>query len=156
MARTGRRPGPSTTRAAILRAARRRFAEAGYDATSLRAVAADAGVDPGVVLHFFGSKDGLFQAAVGWPIDPARIVSQVAAPGPEPLASRVARAFLELWEDPDTRASLMAVVRSAMTHEAAANLLREFVVHLLMARVVGLVGEADAELRISLAASHLI
>src|SRR5436309_7394484 len=79
MARTGRRPGPSTTRATILEAARRRFADRGYDATSIRAIAAGAGVDPGVVMHFFGSKDALFQAAVGWPFDPARPAAQIAA-----------------------------------------------------------------------------
>ena len=67
MARAGRRPGPNITRAAILEAARRGFADRGHDATSIRAIAAEAGVDPGLVMHFFGSKDRLFQAAVGWP-----------------------------------------------------------------------------------------
>jgi AcrR family transcriptional regulator len=156
MARAGRRPGPSTTRAAILEAARRRFADRGYDATSIRAIAAEAGVDPGVVMHFFGSKDQLFRAAVGWPFDPASLAAQIVAPGPEGIGARIARAFLAAWEDPTTRASLAAVLRSAMTHDASAALLREFVVHQLFARVTGLIGGPQAELRASLAASHLI
>jgi AcrR family transcriptional regulator len=156
MARTGRRRGPSTTREAILAAARRRFAEEGYAATTLRAVAADAGVDPGVVHHFFGSKDGLFQAAVGWPFDPATVVMRFFEPAPEGLGGRIVRVFLGMWDDPLTRAPLMAVLRSAMTHEASARLLREFVTHELLARVTGHIDRPDADLRGELAASHLI
>ena len=95
-------------------------------------------------MHFFGSKDTLFQAAVGWPLDPARLAAQIAAPGPEGIGARIARAFLGSWDDPTTRASLAGMLRSAMTHDASAALLREFVVHQLFARVTGL------------AASHLI
>ena len=93
MARTGRRPGPSTTRAAILDAARRRFASAGYDATSLRAIAADAGVDPAVLLHFFGSKQALFRAVVGWPFDPARLPPELARLDAERAGAQLARTF---------------------------------------------------------------
>ena len=60
----GRRPGPSTTRDAILAAARERFAEYGYDRVRMRDVAADAGVDVALVTYHFGSKDGLFGAAL--------------------------------------------------------------------------------------------
>jgi AcrR family transcriptional regulator len=156
MARTGRRPGPSTTRAAILSAARRRFADEGYNATSLRAIAADAGVDPGVVLHFFGSKDDLFQAAVGWPFDPARLAPRFIGPDAHVTGARVARTFLDLWDDPATRASLEAVLRSAMSHPESARLLREFVVHELFARLVSHLDGADAGLRANLAAAQLI
>lgn len=57
--RTGRRPGTSATRAAILAAARRQFADVGYERTTLRGVAAEAGVDPALVVHFFGSALGV-------------------------------------------------------------------------------------------------
>ncbi|HEX2037501.1 MAG TPA: TetR family transcriptional regulator [Chloroflexota bacterium] len=156
MARTGRRRGPSTTRGAILDVARRRFAEAGYGATSLRGIAAEVGVDPAVVVHFFGSKEGLFQAAVGWPFDPAAVAVRVAGPGAAGIGERIARTFLELWEEPATRASLLALLRSAMTHEASATLLREFVVHQLFARVSGLLADPQASLRVDLAAGHLV
>src|SRR5579871_6660414 len=156
MARTGRRPGPSTSRAAILAAARRRFAEEGYNATSLRAIAADAGVDPGVVLHFFGTKDGLFQAAVGWPIDPTRLAERVVGDDGRVSGERLARTFLSIWDEPATRASLEAVLRSAMSHPASARLLREFVVYQLFARLAGSLGGPDAALRANLAAAQLI
>src|ERR1700716_932929 len=81
MARTGRRPGATTTRDAILRAARLRFAEAGYEQTSIRAVAADAGVNPTLVMHFFGSKEELFRAAVEWPFEPAMLESALLGAG---------------------------------------------------------------------------
>ena len=65
MTRTGRRPGTSDTRDQILAVARRRFATRGYDATSLRAIATDAKVDPALLIHYFGTKEGLFTAATG-------------------------------------------------------------------------------------------
>jgi AcrR family transcriptional regulator len=156
VARTGRRPGPSTSRGAILEAARRCFAQAGYDGASLRGIAAEAGVDPAVVLHFFGSKHGLFTSAVGWPFDPAVIGSQLAAGGTDGLAARLARVFLGFWEDPRTRGPLLALLRSAMTHEPSARLLREFVERELFAPIASLVTGPDAQLRLELAAGHLV
>jgi AcrR family transcriptional regulator len=156
MGRTGRRPGPSRSREAILAAARRRFAESGYDATSMRAIAAEAGVDPAVVVHFFGSKDGVFRAAVGWPFDPAGLASEITTRGQAHIAEGIARAFLGYWEDPATRASLLALLRSAMTHDASAGLLREFVVRQLFSHVVDLLDGPQADLRVSLAAAQLV
>ena len=71
--RTGRRPGGKDSRGAILKAAQRLFAERGYDATSVRAVAARARVDPALVLHFFGSKAELFAGSLQLPLDPAEV-----------------------------------------------------------------------------------
>jgi AcrR family transcriptional regulator len=156
MPRTGRRPGPNTTRAAILEAARGSFAALGYNATSLRTVAADAGVDAAVVLHFFGSKDGLFRAVVGWPFDPAQVETELTAEGDATLARRLARVFFSYWESPTTGPALVALLRSAMTHAEASALLREFLVHELFARVTGLIGGARTELRIELASAHLV
>jgi AcrR family transcriptional regulator len=156
VARTGRRPGPGSSRGAVLDAARRCFAQAGYDGASIRAIAAQAGVDPAVVLHFFGSKHGLFTAAVGWPFEPALIAEQVAAGGPHGLAGRLARVFLSFWEEPRTRGPLLALLRSAMTHEPSARLLREFVVREVFASIAALVSGPDAQLRLELAAAHLV
>lgn len=156
MARTGRRRGPSTTRDTILRVAARRFAQAGYDATSLRGIAADAGVDAAVVLHFFGSKDGLFQAAVGWPFDPSGALAEIAERGSEPIATSLARTFFGFWDEPTTGPTLLALLRSAMTHDASAALLREFVTQRLFGQISGLLDGPDAELRVNLAAAQLI
>ena len=67
MSRTGRRPGTPDTRETILTVARRRFATRGYDATSVRAIATEAEVDPALVIHYFGTKEALFIAAAGLP-----------------------------------------------------------------------------------------
>ena len=79
MSRTGRRPGTPDTRDAILAVARRRFATRGYEATSLRGIAADAKVDPALLIHYFGTKEGLFTAATGLP-EAALEASAVADP----------------------------------------------------------------------------
>jgi AcrR family transcriptional regulator len=156
MARTGRRPGPTSTRGAILDAARRHFAETGYAATSLRTIAADAGVDPTVLLHFFGSKDGLFRAVVGWPFDPAEVEQHLAAHCDERPGARLARTFFHYWEHPNSGPALAALTRSAMTHAESAALLRDFVGRELFGRVAGLVSGADAQLRIQTAVGQLI
>src|SRR5947207_2753216 len=127
MARTGRRPGPSSSRAAILDAARQRFADSGYAGASLRTIAADAGVDPAVVIHFFDSKEGLFREAVGWPFDPTLLAARFLEPAPDSMGARLARLFLSAWEDPSARARLQAVLRSALADPERAALLREFV-----------------------------
>src|SRR5256714_15669521 len=86
MAGTGRRPGNQDTREAIVEAARKAFAERGYDRASIRAIATSAGVDPALVHHYFGTKDELFLATVNAPIDPATILPAVLAgdPGERP------------------------------------------------------------------------
>ena len=80
----GRRPGPTTTRDALVEVARRRFADAGYAGTSLRSIATQAGVDPGLVLHFFGSKADLFREVLGWPFDPASAAERLTGADGQP------------------------------------------------------------------------
>src|SRR5918999_3493174 len=116
--RPGRRPGESGTREAIAGAARRLFAERGYDRTTIRAIAAEAGVDPALVVHFFGSKEALFRAVIEWPFDPEVLLERLAAPGPESIGRRLARGFLEFWDSADIGPRLQAVLRSAVTPDA--------------------------------------
>ena len=156
MARTGRRRGPNTTRATILDIAARRFAAGGYDGSSLRSIAAEAGVDPAVVVHFFGSKEGLFRAAVGWPFDPSGMLSELAENTSEPMPTHLARTFFGFWDDPTTGPTLLAMLRSAMTHDASAALLREFLMRRLFGRMSGLLHTSDADLQVDLAAGQLI
>ena len=82
-ARRGRRPGAPDTRAAILAAARTRFASEGYGGATIRSIATDAGVDAALVHHYFGTKDDLFLAALQLPIDPRDLLAPVVAGGPE-------------------------------------------------------------------------
>ncbi|SFC20908.1 transcriptional regulator, TetR family [Nocardioides terrae] len=113
-ARRGRRPGAPDTRAAILAAARERFAEAGFGATSIRAVAADAGVDPALVHHYFGSKRDLFVASLALPVDPRDVLAPVIAQGMDGAGERILGTLLAVWDDPDRRLPLLAVARSLL------------------------------------------
>jgi AcrR family transcriptional regulator len=96
--RRGRRPGVNTTRHAILGAARARFAADGFAATTIRRVAADAGVNPSLVIQFFTSKEELFAAVMSIsPKSLARFSTVFDGPD-EHLGERVVRAHLEVWE----------------------------------------------------------
>ncbi|WP_328600925.1 TetR/AcrR family transcriptional regulator [Actinomadura physcomitrii] len=130
----GRRPGPTETREAILAEAREMFADKGYDGTSLRAIARAAGVDPALVHHFFGTKESVFVAAMRFPVDPAVMLPQLLSLPPERLGETIVRAFLQVWDDPDRRAPILAMLRSAMTNERAAAMMREFVTSALLGR----------------------
>ncbi|XRQ06497.1 TetR family transcriptional regulator [Actinomadura welshii] len=130
----GRRPGPTETRERILAEARSLFAEKGYDGASLRAIARAAGVDPALVHHFFGNKEGVFVEAMRFPADPAVLFPRMLASPKEQLGETLVRVFLEVWGDEERRAPLLAMLRSAMTNERAAALLREFVTAALLRR----------------------
>ncbi|MEW2377798.1 TetR family transcriptional regulator [Micromonospora sp. NPDC047812] len=155
--RTGRRPGNPDTRQAILDAARAAFAERGFDRASIRAVAAAARVDPALVHHYFGSKDRLFLAAMHAPADPAELLPRVLAGDRAGLGERLVRAFLGVWDSPAGTAGV-ALLRSAVSNEWTARLLREFLVTQVLRRVLDQldVDPAELPLRGSLVASQLI
>jgi len=152
----GRRPGNPATRQAVLDAARRMFADAGYDKTSVRDIAAGAGVDPALIRHYFGSKAELFRATMGWPFAPAQIAAQVAGGDRGEMGARLARVFFEAWEQPDTRAPLLAILRGAATHEESATLVRQFIQGQVYRQMADELAGPDAELRIDLAMSQLL
>jgi AcrR family transcriptional regulator len=157
MPRTGRRPGKQDTREEILEAARRAFAEKGFDGASIRYIATSAGVDPALVHHYFGPKDQLFRAAMRIPMDPAKIVPQVAAGGIDGFGERLVRTFLGIWDSP-AGAAAAALMRSAVQHEWTARLLREFVTTQILRRAAAELhlDPAEAPLRSSLIASQLV
>ncbi|MFE9890513.1 TetR family transcriptional regulator [Streptomyces scopuliridis] len=140
----------------ILDAARTEFAERGYDKTSIRGIAKAAGVDPALVHHYFGTKDEVFAAAIEVSFEPALMVPALLAGGPDGIGERLARYFIGVWENPVTRAPLLAVIRSALTHEAAAKVLRTFVLRRLLERVAEDLDVPDPTFRAELAASHMI
>ena len=155
MARTGRRPGAGGTRDEILAAARSHFAEVGYDGATIRGIAAAAKVDPKLVMHYFESKEGVFRAAVDFPIDPAEVIPGVLEPGLDRLGGRLVRFFLETWESP-AGSPLLALIRSVVANESAATLMRDFVSREILARVAEALELDQPQLRASLAASQLI
>ncbi|MCV7195664.1 TetR/AcrR family transcriptional regulator [Mycobacterium angelicum] len=152
----GRRPGRPDTRNAIVTTARRLFAEAGYDKTSVRDIAAAAGVDPGLIRHYFGSKAELFRATMGWPFDPAQVSARITGGDRGEIAARLTRVFFEAWERPDSRAPLLAILRGAATHEESAALVREFLHGQLYPQLAEPLSGPDAELRIDLAMAQLL
>jgi AcrR family transcriptional regulator len=155
--RPGRRPGNPDTRDDVLAAARAAFAERGFDGATIRGIAADAGVDPALVHHYFGSKDQLFLAAIEAPANPADLLPEVLAAGRDQLGAAVVRLLLQVWDGPMRPAGL-ALVRSAVGNEWTAKLLREFLVTQVLRRVVSTleISAAEQEVRGALVASQLI
>jgi AcrR family transcriptional regulator len=155
MPRSGRRPGAGGTREKILAAARSRFGDAGYEGSTIRGIASAAGVDPALILHYFGSKDGVFRAAMVLPFDPAAVLPDLLAPGLDGLGERLAGFFLETWESPRGE-SMLGVLRSVVNNPEAAALLRAFVSREVLARLAAALEVDQPELRAALAGSQLI
>lgn len=109
------------TKAAILRAARERFAAQGYERTTIRAVASDAGIDPSMVMRYFGNKAQLFDATLA--ID-LRLPDLTGVPADQ-LAQALVRHFLERWEGDPADDALLVLMRSAVTNEQAAARMHE-------------------------------
>jgi AcrR family transcriptional regulator len=125
MVRTGRRPGESGAREAILDAARRAFSEHGYEGATIRGIAARAGVDPALVHHFYGSKEQLFATAMELPFRPSEIIPTLLEGGPDGLGERILRLFLPIWDEPGV-SPFVALIRSASSNQRAAAMLRKF------------------------------
>jgi AcrR family transcriptional regulator len=154
--RSGRRPGDSGTRDAILTAARDAFAADGYERASMRAVARAAGVDPALVSHYFGSKQGLFEAAMRPPFDPAEALPRVLAGDPATAGLRLATFAVGIWEDSESRRILLGIVRAATSDERAAEMLRAMIVGALTAGISSALGAPDAPLRANLVGAQIV
>jgi AcrR family transcriptional regulator len=134
--RPGRRPGPSSTRPEILTSARTLFAARGYHATTVRDIAAEAGVNAALVHHYFGSKEQVFVAAMNLPLNPADLISRLRDGGPRAqLGERVVRLFARTWRDPATGQPLQALLRAAASSEQGATMMRQFVEDVMLPRV---------------------
>jgi AcrR family transcriptional regulator len=121
----GRRPGPTRTRQQILDVARRRFLAEGYQAVTLRSVATEVGVDVALVSYHFGSKKGLFGAALGLAANPPEVMAAALPGDPAGLPERVLRALLAAWDDPQRGAQLRLLVGAATQEPDLARLLTE-------------------------------
>lgn len=154
MARSGRRTGAGETKQVILQAAREDFYAQGYAGATMRSIAAGAGVDPALIHHYFESKRSLFVAAMQLPIDPQQVVQALSGGNRDRLGETLVGLFFSVWESSDAD-PFIAVLRSAMTHEDAAVMLREMVSQ----EVIGPVAEAlnvdNPKLRTSLVGSHM-
>jgi AcrR family transcriptional regulator len=125
--RTGRRPGASGTREQIAVAARALFADLGYERTTFRAIAAAAGVDPALVVHFYGSKEDLFRQVMVLPPAVTQALEQLAIGPHETVGRRFAELIIGALEDPASRTVVLGRIRCATTHPDAAAFVRETV-----------------------------
>lgn len=152
---SGRRSGDSGTRDAILDAAKVLFAELGYDGASIRAIAGAAKVDPALIRHFFGDKETLFATTVADRTTVPERMTAAFAGEPAELGARIADTYLRLWEEPETRTILHALVRSATTSERAATMLQDVLGTRLRDHAPASTDDERMQ-RIAIAASHLL
>ena len=139
----------------MLTAAREVFIEQGFEGATVRGIAARAGVDPAMVHHWFGNKEGLFTAAVSLPVNPALLVPQLLAGDPEQLGERIVRRFLTVWDE-HGGGEFTALVRSIATHHDAVRMLRDFIKTVLFGRLIGELRMDRGELRAALCGSQIV
>lgn len=154
--RTGRRPGPVSSRQAILDAAREEFTLRGFKGATVRAIAGRAGVDPALIRHFFGGKDGLFRASMEIPGEAFDAVLAVLDGPRDEWGERLVRGYLSLWEDPVTAAPLRATVASALGNEEAMDRFRDHLVSRVLAHMGPRLPQDDPGLRFAAAITHVV
>jgi AcrR family transcriptional regulator len=154
--RAGRpRPGGRDTRADILQAARALFADLGFERTTMRAVAAHAGVDVSLIYHHFGNKDDLLAAALTVPERAQPNLVAIPAGTSNP-GRAVASTIIGMWEhDPALRAQALAMIRTALSHEHAAQRLQAVHRTAVLTLVAEIVADDQRELRAALIGAHL-
>lgn len=154
--RRGRPAGSSGSRERILVSARELFARNGIRNTSIRAVAAAAGVDSALVHHYFGTKEKLFAAAVHIPIDPMDIIGPLREIPVDELGYRIPSTLLPLW-DSEIGAAFIATLRSILAGEEI-NLFRTFIEDVITVEIGSRVDNppGSGTIRVQFVASQLV
>ncbi|MFB7588508.1 TetR family transcriptional regulator [Streptomyces sp. NPDC056169] len=138
------------TRAAILEAARERFASDGYERATIRSIARDAGIDPSMVMRYYGNKEGLFAAASEFEL---RLPELGALPSQHVGAVLVTH-FLDRWERDEV---LTGLLRVGVTNAAGAERMQAIFAEQLGPVTLGVCPDpADAPRRAALAASQIL
>lgn len=141
----------------IIDAARNTFMRDGYERATVRRIAAEAGVDVAMVYYFFGSKEGLFGAAVlTGPQHPLYQLHALLDEGTDQVGHRLVRRFVERWDEGGAFEPLLTLWRSAAIQPMARKVLHDALAGPLAERVASEFGVGDAELRVELVASHLM
>ena len=130
----------------------------------MRDIAADAGVAPALVHHFFGTKEALFADAMRLPVLPSEVMAQALASSPGAssgsMGETLVRAALMMWEVPEIREPFIGLLRSAVTDERALRMFREFLTEVVVNGIAAAVGSgerpAEARFRASLVASQML
>jgi AcrR family transcriptional regulator len=154
--RPGRPPGTSDTRERILTSARNLFARNGIDKSSIRAIAKDAGVDPALVHHYFGTKTQLFAAAIHIPIDPMQVIGPLREVPVEQLGHTLPSILLGLW-DSEMGKGFIAELRSLLAGNDV-TLIRSFLQEVITQEVGTRVDNppGSGPIRIQFVASQLV
>ncbi len=154
--RPGRPPGPSDTRERILNSARELFARNGIDKTSIRAIAAAAGVDPALVHHYFGTKTQLFAAAIHIPIDPMQVIGPLQQVPVEEIGRTLPSLLLPLW-DSELGKGFIATLRSIIAGNDT-SLVRSFLQEVIAREVGSRVDDppGSGPVRVQFVASQLV
>jgi AcrR family transcriptional regulator len=152
----GRRPlGSPDARRAVLNAARELFAELGFERTTMRVVAARAGVDPALIYHYFGDKDGLLFAALQPPVDEATVFAGLADAG-DRAGEELVRRLIGVWENrPEIREQMAAILRTGLSHDHAGRLLRDILSSFILAALGEVLAGDRRELRVALIGSQI-
>src|ERR1700751_1766994 len=140
----GRRQGEPVSRDVVLRAAKQRFAMEGYEKPTLRAIAKESHVDPSMVLYLFGSKAELFRESLRLIVDPDVLVAAMTE-GEGDIGARMVRAYLGIWETPDTATSMVAMLQSATSNTDAHEAFRTFMQSYVLTAVSGVLGGGEQE-----------
>jgi AcrR family transcriptional regulator len=141
-------------RETIVAAARQHFADKGFDGTSVRAIAAEAGVDASLIRHYFGDKAGLLVATMQLPMNPLELIRPMLAQGPDGLGDRIVRTFLTAW-DPhrDVISALIRTTGASVDRGAPVlTMARNVILPAIMQVMDGL----DVALRANLIMSQLV
>lgn len=154
-ARPGRWRSGAESKQRILETARHLFREHGYAGTTVRAVAAEAGVDPSMVFYFFTTKQGLFAAAIEIAPSVPEGIESIFTDGLDGIGERIVRVLLENMDRSD-RAPLAMLARSAPTHDASEALLREFIDREISARLTAVLDAPDAALRAGMVNAQIL
>jgi AcrR family transcriptional regulator len=144
-------PRSEGTRRTILAAARRAFAARGYEQTTIRAVAADAGIDASMVMRYFGSKAGLFAAAATMDLDHP----DLASASPRRRGEVLVRHFVGRWERDPSEDMVVFLLRTAVTNESVAEQMQSTFDRMILRPLIALEYD-DAERRAALIGSQLM
>ncbi len=153
--RAGARAGAST-KAAIIRAATEEFADRGYEAASLRAIARRAGVDSALVHHYFEDKADLFTASLEVPLRPDRMIAVILSGPRDEVGASIVRYLLEQLDDTKAQSRVVAILRTALGSGPGSRMLKEFLTREVFVRLASATESEDAALRANLAASQLV
>lgn len=155
--RVGRAPGSPHNREAILEAARSYFVRHGYERATIRSIAGEAGVDPALVHHYFGSKDRLLVAALQLPVNPREVVPELLDGPVEEIGERLMRRVLSVWgDDSQSGGHMIGLIRASISQESAAQMMREFFTREVIGRLAEKLEVTRPRLRVALVASQLM